>query len=53
MHGQHWLVGIVAGLAYAFLLRHRGRMGDAVVAHAVSNLLLAVWVLTRGDWGLW
>jgi hypothetical protein len=35
------------------LLRHRGRMGDAVVAHAVSNLLLAVWVLTRGDWGLW
>ena len=53
MHGQHWLVGILAGLAYAFVLRHRGRMGDAVVAHAVSNLLLAAWVLARGDWGLW
>lgn len=50
MHGQHWLVGIVAGLAYALLLRYRGRMGDAVVAHAVSNLLLAAWVLARGDW---
>jgi CAAX prenyl protease-like protein len=53
MHGQHWLVGIVAGLAYAALLRNKGRMGDAVVAHAVSNLLLAAWVLARGDWGMW
>jgi CAAX prenyl protease-like protein len=53
MHGQHWPVGIVAGLAYAALLRNKGRMGDAVVAHAVSNLLLAAWVLARGDWGMW
>jgi exosortase E/protease (VPEID-CTERM system) len=53
MHGQNWLVGIVAGVAYAVLLRSKGRIGDAVVAHAVSNLLLAAWVLTRGDWGLW
>jgi len=53
MHGQNWLVGIVAGVAYAVLLRSKGRIGDAVVAHAVSNLLLAAWVLTRGDWRLW
>ncbi len=53
MHGQHWLVGILAGLGYAVLLRGKGRMGDAVVAHAVSNLLLAAWVLARGDWGMW
>jgi CAAX prenyl protease-like protein len=53
MHGQHWLVGIVAGLAYAALLRSKGRIGDAVVAHAVSNLLLAIWVSARGDWGMW
>jgi CAAX prenyl protease-like protein len=53
MHGQHWLVGIVAGLGYAVLLRGKGRMGDAVVAHAVSNVLLAAWVLARGDWGMW
>jgi len=53
MHGQHWLAGCVAGVVFALLLRRRGRMGDAVVAHAVSNLLLAAWVLARGDWGLW
>jgi exosortase E/protease (VPEID-CTERM system) len=53
MHGQQWGVGILAGLAYAFALRWRGRMGDAVVAHAVSNLLLAAWVLGFGDWAQW
>jgi CAAX prenyl protease-like protein len=53
MHGQHWIVGTLAGLAFAGALRWRGRMGDAVVAHAVSNLLLAAWVLGTGDWGQW
>jgi exosortase E/protease (VPEID-CTERM system) len=53
MHGQQWMVGTAAGLGYALLARYKGRLGDAVAAHAVSNLLLAAWVLTRGDWGLW
>jgi exosortase E/protease (VPEID-CTERM system) len=53
MHGEHWLVGTLAGLAYAAALRWRGRMGDAVIAHAVSNLLLAAWVLGLGDWAQW
>ena len=46
MHGSHWFVGILAGLAYAAVLKWRGRIGDAIVAHATSNLLLAAWVLT-------
>jgi len=53
MHGNHWVVGILAGLAYATVLKWRGRIGDAVVAHATSNLLLAAWVLLRGDWAWW
>ncbi len=53
LYGQHWLVGILAGLAYAAVLRRSGRFGDAVVAHATSNLLLAAWVLLRGDWSQW
>jgi exosortase E/protease (VPEID-CTERM system) len=53
MHGQHWMVGILAGLAYALALKWRGRMGDAVAAHIISNLLLAAWVLARGDWAQW
>lgn len=53
MHGQHWMLGILAGLAYAAVLKWRGRMGDAFVAHATSNLLLAAWVLLRGEWAQW
>jgi exosortase E/protease (VPEID-CTERM system) len=53
MHGQHWMAGIVAGLAYALALKWRGRIGDAVIAHAISNLMLAAWVLARGDWAQW
>jgi exosortase E/protease (VPEID-CTERM system) len=53
MHGAQWVVGIVAGMAYAFVVKRTGRFGEAVAAHATSNLLLAAWVLGRGDWGMW
>lgn len=53
MHGQQWIAGMAAGVAYALLARWKGRLGDAVAAHAMSNLLLAAWVLMRCDWGLW
>ena len=44
---------MIAGMVFALLLRRRGRIGDAVVAHATANLLLAVWVISRGDWAQW
>ena len=53
MDWQHLALGALAGLAFATVLRRRGRMGDAVVAHTVSNLLLAAWVLGFGDWAQW
>jgi CAAX prenyl protease-like protein len=53
MHGAQWAVGIVAGVAYALVLKRTGRLGEAFAAHATSNLLLAAWVLGRGDWGMW
>jgi membrane protease YdiL (CAAX protease family) len=49
----HLMLGTLAGLAFAAALRWRGRMGDAVVAHAVTNLLLVAWVLGLGDWAQW
>lgn len=50
---QHLLLGFLAGCAFALALRWRGRIGDAVAAHATSNLLLAAWVLLSGDWAQW
>jgi CAAX prenyl protease-like protein len=53
LHGDRWLAGTIAGVLYAVALHWRGRIGDAVAAHAVTNALLAAWVLSSGNWGLW
>jgi exosortase E/protease (VPEID-CTERM system) len=50
---QRWLAGILAGMAYAFAQYRRGEITDAIVAHAVTNTLLAVYVLAFGQWGFW
>ena len=53
LHGALWLPGIAAGVAYGLVLTRTGRMGEAVAAHATSNLLLAAWVLAAGQWQFW
>ncbi|HLK19221.1 MAG TPA: exosortase E/protease, VPEID-CTERM system [Bryobacteraceae bacterium] len=53
LHGDRWLAGTLAGLIYAFAFLRQGRIGDAVVAHATTNGLLAAWVLFGGKWYLW
>jgi CAAX prenyl protease-like protein len=53
MHGGQWLAGIVAGVLYAGAFVYRGRIGDAVIAHAVTNALVAASVLFGGRWDLW
>jgi exosortase E/protease (VPEID-CTERM system) len=53
MHGGRWLAGTLAGLIFAWAFLRRGRIGDAVVAHATTNALLAAWVLVSGKWYLW
>ncbi|HTU91350.1 MAG TPA: exosortase E/protease, VPEID-CTERM system [Gemmataceae bacterium] len=52
LHG-HWLAGTLAGLAYAVAVYRRGRLLDAVLAHATTNALLAGYVLATGAWALW
>ncbi len=53
LHGERWLAGTLAGLIYAVAFLRRGRIGDAVVAHATTNALLAACVLLGGKWDLW
>lgn len=52
-HGALWLPGIAAGIVFGLLVVRRGQIGDAVVAHATSNALLAAGVLGWGQWQLW
>ena len=52
LHGR-WLAGTVAGLFYAWAMYRRGRVEDAILAHAITNALIAAAVLILGNWGLW
>lgn len=52
-HGDRWLVGILCGLALQGLVCWKQRLGDAMTAHAVTNLLLGVWVVWKGAWHFW
>lgn len=53
LHGNLWTAGVLAGLLYAWALVRRGRIGEAVVAHATTNPLLAGYVLIFQRWHLW
>jgi uncharacterized protein len=48
-----WLAAIIAGLAYAWLYIRTGRLWSAVIAHAVTNGVLGVWVVLTGNWAYW
>ncbi|MGZ8219979.1 exosortase E/protease, VPEID-CTERM system, partial [Methylomagnum sp.] len=50
---DRWLAGTLAGMAYAGAVYHRGRLGDAIVAHMTTNGLIALYVLAFGRWSLW
>ena len=53
LHGRMWLAGTLAGVVFALVARLRGRLGEAVAAHATANLLLALWIIARGNYSLW
>jgi exosortase E/protease (VPEID-CTERM system) len=53
MHGGFWLAGTIAGMSFALALYQRRALGDAVLAHATTNGLIAVYVLATGRWSMW
>jgi len=48
-----WLAGILCGFAYQWLVVRKNRLGDAMTAHAITNFLLGLWVVWKGDWQFW
>lgn len=44
-----WLAGILCGLAYQLLVLRKGRIGDAMTAHAITNLMLGVYVVWKSS----
>ena len=48
-----WLAAVIAGLAYAWLYVRSGKLWLPVIAHAVTNGVLGVWVVMTGNWAFW
>ena len=48
-----WLAAAIAGLVYALLYVKTGKLWVAVIAHAVTNAALGVWVVMTGNWQFW
>ena len=53
VHGNWWLTSIVWALMIGALLVYTKSLGACIVAHAVTNLLLAAYVLRTQDWAFW
>jgi exosortase E/protease (VPEID-CTERM system) len=49
-HGALWLPGIAAGVAYGWIAKRQGSLGEAVGAHMTTNLLVATVALDSGNW---
>jgi CAAX prenyl protease-like protein len=50
---REWLPGILCGFIYQGLVVRKGRLGDAMTAHGITNFLLGIWVVTQGQWKFW
>jgi exosortase E/protease (VPEID-CTERM system) len=53
LHGRMWIAGILAGIVFAVVAKTRGRIGDAMAAHATANLLLVAWAIASSDYSIW
>lgn len=49
-HPDDWLPGIVCGLAYQWLVLRKQRLGDAMLAHATTNLVISLYAIVTDQW---
>ena len=52
-HGPYWDVGLAAGIIYNWWMVRTRSLGDLILAHAVTNFGLSVYVIAFGKWEYW
>lgn len=52
-HGSFWDVGLAAGIVYNLWIVRTKRLGDCILAHAVTNASLSACVIWTGQWRYW
>ena len=48
-----WLAGIVAGVVYSLLYMRSQTLWSPILAHAVTNGMLGVWIISTSHWTYW
>ena len=52
-HGSFWDVGLAAGIVYNWWMIRTRNLWDCIIAHAVTNGILAAYVIAAGQWQYW
>ena len=52
-HGPYWEVGLVAGLLYNWWMVRTKNLSDCILAHAVTNGALSLYVIVAHKWEYW
>lgn len=52
-HGPYWDVGLLTGVIYNLWAMRTRNLTDCVIAHAVTNACLAIYVIGWGQWQYW
>ncbi len=48
-----WIVAFVAGALFNCVAYRTKSLASCVLAHAITNLLLGLWIMKTGQWGFW
>jgi CAAX prenyl protease-like protein len=52
-HGPYWDVGLLTGVLYNLWMIRSKSLGDCVLMHGVTNLLLSLYVIVFRQWQYW
>ena len=52
-HGSFWDVGLLAGIVFNWWMVRTRNLWDCILAHAVTNGILAAYVIGAGQWQYW
>jgi len=52
-HGPYWEVGLLAGIIYNWWMIRTKSLADCMLAHGVTNGILAAYVMGNGQWQYW
>jgi hypothetical protein len=52
-HGSYWEVGLLTGIIYNWWMIRTKNLANCILAHAVTNGCLAVYVIAWKQWQYW